>query len=118
MIVKKKALITGITGQDGSYLVEILLQKGYEVLVIIRRSCSFITFCINHLCSNPAIMNENMFLHYGDLVGTSNLNRLLEKNAPNEIYNLAVQSHVRGSFEVLYLFIRYENSLSVLKEEK
>jgi GDPmannose 4,6-dehydratase len=75
----KKALVTGITGQDGSYLTEILLEKGYEVHGIIRRSSSFNTGRIDHLYNDPKILNKNMFLHYGDLVDTSNLNRLLEK---------------------------------------
>lgn len=96
----KKALITGITGQDGSYLTEILLEKGYEVHGIIRRSSSFNTGRIDHLYNNKAIMDKQLFLHYGDLVDTSNLNRLLEKIEPDEIYNLAAQSHVKVSFEV------------------
>ncbi len=96
----KKALITGITGQDGSYLTEILLDKGYEVHGIIRRSSSFNTGRIDHLYSDKSILNKKMFLHYGDLVDTSNLNRLLEKIEPDEIYNLAAQSHVKVSFEV------------------
>lgn len=96
----KKALITGITGQDGSYLTEILLDKGYEVHGIIRRSSSFNTGRIDHLYSNPEILNKKLFLHYGDLVDTSNLNRILEKIEPDEIYNLAAQSHVKVSFEV------------------
>jgi len=96
----KKALITGITGQDGSYLTEILLEKGYEVHGIIRRSSSFNTGRIDHLYNDPEILNKKMFLHYGDLVDTSNLNRLLEKIEPDEIYNLAAQSHVKVSFQV------------------
>ena len=95
-----KALITGITGQDGSYLTELLLEKGYEVHGIIRRSSSFNTGRIDHLYNNPEILNKKLFLHYGDLVDTSNLNRLLEKIEPDEIYNLAAQSHVRVSFEI------------------
>lgn len=96
----KKALITGITGQDGSYLTEILLEKGYDVHGIIRRSSSFNTGRIDHLYSDKNILNKRMYLHYGDLVDTSNLNRLLEKIEPDEIYNLAAQSHVKVSFEV------------------
>ncbi|MGE5683289.1 MAG: GDP-mannose 4,6-dehydratase [Bacillota bacterium] len=96
----KKALITGITGQDGSYLTEILLEKGYEVHGIIRRSSSFNTGRIDHLYNDPEIAGKRLFLHYGDLVDTSSLNRLLEKVCPNEIYNLAAQSHVKVSFEV------------------
>ncbi len=96
----KKTLITGITGQDGSYLTELLLEKGYEVHGIIRRSSSFNTGRIDHLYNNPEILNKKLFLHYGDLVDTSNLNRLLEKIEPDEIYNLAAQSHVKVSFEI------------------
>jgi GDPmannose 4,6-dehydratase len=96
----KKALITGITGQDGSYLAELLLQKGYEVHGIIRRASSFNTARIDHLYKDPHLNNVQMFLHYGDLTDSSNLNRLLEKIEPDEIYNLAAQSHVKVSFEV------------------
>jgi GDPmannose 4,6-dehydratase len=96
----KKALVTGITGQDGSYLLEILLEKGYEVHGIIRRSSSFNTGRIDHLYNNPEINGKRMFLHYGDVTDTSNLNRLLEAIEPNEIYNLAAQSHVKVSFEI------------------
>lgn len=96
----KKALITGITGQDGSYLLELLLEKGYEVHGIIRRSSSFNTGRIDHLFNNPDIYGKKMFLHYGDVTDTSNLNRLLEKIVPDEIYNLAAQSHVKVSFEI------------------
>jgi GDPmannose 4,6-dehydratase len=96
----KKALITGITGQDGSYLLELLLDKGYEVHGIIRRSSSFNTGRIDHLYNNPEIQGKRMFLHYGDVTDTSNLNRLLEKIEPDEIYNLAAQSHVKVSFEI------------------
>ncbi|MDQ7816763.1 MAG: GDP-mannose 4,6-dehydratase [Melioribacteraceae bacterium] len=96
----KIALITGITGQDGSYLTELLLEKGYEVHGIIRRSSSFNTSRIDHLYNNPEILNKKLFLHYGDLVDTSSLHRLLEKLHPDEIYNLAAQSHVKVSFEI------------------
>jgi GDPmannose 4,6-dehydratase len=96
----KKALITGITGQDGSYLAELLLEKGYEVHGIIRKSSSFNTGRIDHLYNNPELMNKKLFLHYGDVVDTSSLNRLLEKIEPDEIYNLAAQSHVKVSFEI------------------
>ena len=95
-----KALITGITGQDGSYLTEILLEKGYEVHGIIRRSSSFNTGRIDRLYNDPEILNKRLFLHYGDVIDTSSLNRLLEKIAPDEIYNLAAQSHVKVSFEI------------------
>ena len=96
----KKALITGITGQDGSYLAELLLEKGYEVHGIIRRASSFNTKRIDHLYRDPHKRNVKMFLHYGDMTDSSNLNRILEKVQPDEIYNLAAQSHVKVSFEV------------------
>ncbi|MFH1195236.1 MAG: GDP-mannose 4,6-dehydratase [bacterium] len=96
----KKALITGITGQDGSYLSEILLGKGYEVHGIIRRSSSFNTGRIDHIYNNSKLRDQKFYLHYGDLVDTSSLNRLLEKIEPEEIYNLAAQSHVKVSFEI------------------
>jgi len=98
--MSKKALISGITGQDGSYLAEILLKKGYEVHGIIRRSSSFNTGRIDHLMMDKNIMNKSFFLYHGDITDTSNLNRLLEKIEPDEIYNLAAQSHVKVSFEV------------------
>jgi len=96
----KTALISGITGQDGSYLTELLLEKGYTVHGIIRRSSSFNTFRIDHLYHEPGLLNERLFLHYGDLTDSSNLNRLVEKTRPDEIYNLGAQSHVQVSFEV------------------
>ena len=96
----KKALITGITGQDGSYLTELLLGKGYEVHGMLRRSSSFNTGRIDHLYNDVKILNQKLFLHYGDLTDSSNLNRLLEKIQPDEIYNLGAQSHVQVSFEV------------------
>jgi GDPmannose 4,6-dehydratase len=96
----KIALITGITGQDGSYLAEFLLDKGYIVHGVIRRSSSFNTGRINHLYNDKEILNKKLFLHYGDLADSSNLNRLIEKIKPNEIYNLGAQSHVKVSFEV------------------
>ena len=98
--MSKTALITGITGQDGSYLAEFLLEKGYTVHGIIRRSSSFNTGRIDHLYNDPSINGKRMFLHYGDVVDTSNLNRIVEKIAPDEIYNLAAQSHVKVSFEI------------------
>ena len=97
---KKKALITGITGQDGSYLAELLLNKNYEVHGMIRRSSSFNTGRIDHLFNDPEVIGQKLFLHYGDVVDTSNINRLLEKIAPDEIYNLAAQSHVKVSFDI------------------
>jgi len=96
----KKALITGITGQDGSYLTELLIEKGYEVHGIIRRSSSFNTDRIDHLYKDPHKEDLKMILHYGDMTDSSNLNRILEKVEPDEIYNLAAQSHVKVSFEV------------------
>jgi GDPmannose 4,6-dehydratase len=98
--MKKVALISGITGQDGSYLTELLLEKGYIVHGIIRRSSSFNTFRIDHIYNNPEYINKRFFLHYGDLTDSSNLNRIVEKIQPTEIYNLAAQSHVQVSFEV------------------
>ncbi|MCX6779880.1 MAG: GDP-mannose 4,6-dehydratase [Candidatus Magasanikbacteria bacterium] len=96
----KKALITGITGQDGSYLADLLLEKGYQVHGIIRRSSSFNTDRINHIYQDPHDANRKLFLHYGDLSDGSNLNRILEKVQPDEIYNLGAQSHVRTSFDL------------------
>jgi GDPmannose 4,6-dehydratase len=96
----KKALITGITGQDGSYLAELLLEKGYEVHGIIRRSSSFNTGRIDHLYKDPHVNGVNLFLHFGDLSDSSNITRLLEKIKPDEIYNLGAQSHVRVSFDI------------------
>jgi GDPmannose 4,6-dehydratase len=96
----KKALITGITGQDGSYLAELLLSKGYEVHGIIRRASYFNTERIQHLFRDPHEPNNTFFLHYGDLSDSSNLARLIEKIAPDEIYHLGAQSHVRVSFDM------------------
>ncbi len=96
----KKALITGITGQDGSYLAELLLEKGYEVHGIIRRSSTFNTSRIDHLYHDPHVNGKTFFLHFGDLSDGSSLNRLLEKIKPDEIYNLGAQSHVRVSFDI------------------
>ena len=98
--MNKIALISGITGQDGSYLTELLINKGYHVHGIIRRSSSFNTFRIDHLYKDENILNKKLFLHYGDLTDSSNLNRLVEKINPSEIYNLGAQSHVQVSFEV------------------
>lgn len=94
----KRALITGITGQDGSYLAELLLEKGYEVHGMIRRASVFNTERIDHLYQDPHEKNISLFLHYGDLVDSSNISRLIEKIKPDEIYNLAAQSHVAVSF--------------------
>lgn len=95
---RKVALITGITGQDGSYLAELLLEKGYEVHGIIRRASTFNTKRIDHLYQDPHEGEVSLFLHYGDITDSSNLNRLIEKIQPDEIYNLAAQSHVGVSF--------------------
>ena len=95
----KKALITGITGQDGSYLAEILLEKGYEVHGIKRRSSSFNTGRIDHIYLDPHIKNRNLILHYGDLTDSSNLIRIMKEVMPDEIYNLGAQSHVGVSFD-------------------
>ena len=95
----KRALITGITGQDGSYLAELLLQKGYEVHGVKRRSSSFNTQRIDHLYENPDIAEKKLFLHYGDLTDASNIIRLISETKPTEIYNLGAQSHVAVSFE-------------------
>jgi|SRR3989344_764997 len=96
----KKALITGITGQDGSYLTEFLLSKGYEVHGIIRRSSSFNTERIDHLYHDPHEKDVRLFLHYGDLSDGSNISRILDRVEPDEIYNLGAQSHVKVSFEM------------------
>lgn len=95
----KKALITGITGQDGSYLAEFLLEKGYEVHGIKRRSSLFNTQRIDHLYQDPHIEHQRLILHYGDLTDSSNLTRILQQVQPDEVYNLAAQSHVAVSFE-------------------
>jgi len=96
----KKALITGITGQDGSYLAELLLEKGYQVHGIVRRASSFNRHRIEHLCRDHLENEDRLFLHYGDLGDSSNLNRIIEKVNPDEIYNLGAQSHVQVSFAI------------------
>ena len=95
----KKALITGITGQDGSYLAELLLEKGYEVHGIIRRASTFNTDRIDHLYQDPHETGVRLFLHYGDLTDGTGLRRILEKVQPDEVYNLGAQSHVKVSFD-------------------
>ncbi|WP_168016715.1 GDP-mannose 4,6-dehydratase [Halomonas salinarum] len=95
----KKALITGVTGQDGSYLAEFLLEKGYEVHGIKRRASSFNTQRVDHIYQDPHVHNQNFVLHYGDLSDSSNLTRIIQQVKPDEIYNLAAQSHVAVSFE-------------------
>ncbi len=97
--MKKKAIITGITGQDGSYLAEFLLEKGYEVHGIKRRASSFNTQRIDHIYQDPHLDNNNFILHYGDLSDSPNLTRIIKQVQPDEIYNLAAQSHVAVSFE-------------------
>ena len=95
----KKALITGITGQDGSYLAEFLIKKGYEVHGLRRRSSSFNTGRIDHLFKDRHYKDANLFLHYGDMTDSSSITSILKRVEPDEIYNLAAQSHVRVSFE-------------------
>ena len=95
----KCALITGITGQDGSYLAELLLEKGYEVHGIKRRSSLFNTQRVDHIYQDPHVENSRFKLHYGDLSDTSNLTRILRDIEPDEVYNLGAQSHVAVSFE-------------------
>ena len=97
--MSKKALITGITGQDGSYLAELLLDKGYEVHGLIRRSSTFNTSRIDHLYEDPHVNGVKLFLHYGDMGDSSNLMRIVYEVKPDEVYNLAAQSHVRVSFD-------------------
>ena len=97
--MKKIALITGVTGQDGSYLTEVLLKKGYEVHGLVRKSSSFNTKRIDHIIENKKYI-DSFFFHYGDLTDPSSLNRLLDKIKPQEIYNLGAQSHVKVSFQI------------------
>ena len=97
--MKKKALITGVTGQDGSYLAEFLLEKGYEVHGIKRRASSLNTQRLDHIYEDPHTDNQNFVLHYGDLTDSSNLTRILSEIQPDEVYNLGAQSHVAVSFE-------------------
>ena len=96
----KKALITGITGQDGSYLADLLVAKGYEVHGIIRRASTFNTARIDHLYQDPHVNGVRLFLHYGDLADSVNLTKLLYQLQPDEVYNLGAQSHVRVSFDI------------------
>ena len=96
----KRAFITGITGQDGSYLAELLLAKGYEVHGLLRRSSSFNTERIDHFYADPHLEGTRLFLHYGDLTDGTALSHLLQKIEPDEVYNLAAQSHVRVSFDL------------------
>ena len=96
----KKALITGITGQDGSYLAEFLLSKGYEIHGIVRRSSSFNRSRIDHLYGDPHLPSTRLFLHYGDLSDSGQLTEIIYNIKPDEIYHLAAQSHVRVSFDL------------------
>jgi GDPmannose 4,6-dehydratase len=100
LISVKKALVTGITGQDGSYLAELLLSKGYEVHGIVRRASTFNTSRIDHLYQDPHINDVHLFLHYGDIADSTNLVKLLYRIQPDEVYHLAAQSHVRVSFDI------------------
>ncbi|MEK7669377.1 MAG: GDP-mannose 4,6-dehydratase [Patescibacteria group bacterium] len=96
----KKALITGITGQDGSYLAELLIKKGYEVHGIIRRASTFNTSRLNHLYQDPHQKNKKLIMHYGDLADAENIRKIIFSVKPNEIYNMGAQSHVRVSFDI------------------
>ncbi|MCA9303721.1 MAG: GDP-mannose 4,6-dehydratase, partial [Phycisphaerales bacterium] len=96
----KRALITGITGQDGSYLAEFLLSKGYEVHGIIRRASSFNTERLDDIYQDPHLKGAKLKLHYGDLCDANNLNKIIDEVKPNEVYNLGAQSHVRVSFDM------------------
>src|ERR1035437_2600938 len=96
----KRALVTGITGQDGSYLAELLLNKGYEVHGLIRRASTFPTERIDHIYTDPHFKGAKLHLHYGDLSDGNNLRTVLENAAPDEVYNLGAQSHVRVSFDL------------------
>jgi len=98
-MTQKVALITGVTGQDGSYLAEFLLEKGYQVHGIKRRASSFNTGRVDHIYEDPHVENQNFILHYGDLTDTSNLTRIIQQTQPDEVYNLGAQSHVAVSFE-------------------
>src|ERR1700755_3579834 len=98
-MTKRVALITGITGQDGSYLAELLLEKGYDVHGVKRRSSSFNTERVDHLYRDPHLPGGHFFMHYGDLTDATNLIRIIQEVQPDEIYNLAAQSHVQVSFE-------------------
>ena len=99
MVTSKRALITGVTGQDGSYLAELLLSKGYEVHGVKRRSSSFNTLRVDHLYQDSHVGKSNFHLHFGDMTDSTNLIRIVAEVQPDEIYNLAAQSHVQVSFE-------------------
>ncbi len=100
---KKVALITGVTGQDGAYLAEFLLGKGYVVHGVKRRSSSLNTERVDHLYADPRVQSTNFYLHYGDMTDATNLIRLVQETQPTEVYNLAAQSHVQVSFETRIL---------------
>lgn len=100
MSPKKIALVTGITGQDGSYLTELLLEKGYEVHGLVRRASTFNTGRINHLYQDPHDKNKSLFLHHGDLADAGTIRKIIYQSKPDEIYNLGAQSHVKVSFEI------------------
>ena len=102
---KKVALIFGITGQDGSYLTELLLKKNYVVHGVIRRSSSFNTARINHIYQDPHIKNRNLILHYGDITDSISVSSIIKKILPNEIYNLAAQSYVAVSLKFLNILL-------------
>ena len=110
---KKVALIFGITGQDGSYLSELLLKKNYTVHGVIRRSSSFNTGRINHLYEDPHKKSRKFILHYGDITDSISVSSIVKKILPNEIYNLAAQSHVKVSFEIPQFTVK-TNSLGVV----
>ena len=120
MKIKKIALITGVTGQDGSYLAEFLLKKGYEVHGIKRRSSQFNTSLIDHIFKDPHENNNNFILHYGDLSDHTNINNLISRILPDEIYNLAAQSHVQVSFEIptYTASINYLGTIGILEAIK
>ena len=98
--MKKKALIFGVTGQDGSYLSDFLLSKNYQVHGVKRRSSSINTKRLDHIYQDPHVKNRNFILHYGDITDSTSVSKIIEEIKPNEIYNLAAQSHVAVSFEV------------------
>ena len=110
MTPKKVALITGITGQDGAYLAELLLKKGYEVHGIKRRASLFNTDRIDHLYQDPHVDNRNFILHYGDMTDSSNLIRIVQQVQPDEIYNLAAQSHVAATNSNRYSLVLHDCS--------
>ena len=111
-MTQKTALITGVTGQDGAYLAELLLKKGYTVHGIKRRSSSFNTGRIDHLYQDPHVDHRNFVLHYGDLTDSTNLIRIVQETQPDELYNLAAQSHVKVSFETPEYSAKIDGAMS------